>query len=93
MAQLGARFHGMEEVIGSNPIRSTKFLKDLTPLVAFVAVTRVDVGFKFGRHHDTNLLTPGLIPGDLELWPRARRYFPHGHRVEVDACPRIGLHP
>ena len=24
VAQLGARFHGMEEVIGSNPIRSTK---------------------------------------------------------------------
>jgi hypothetical protein len=23
VAQLGARFHGMEEVIGSNPIRST----------------------------------------------------------------------
>ena len=26
VAQLGARFHGMEEVIGSNPIRSTKLL-------------------------------------------------------------------
>ena len=26
VAQLGARFHGMEEVIGSIPIRSTKFL-------------------------------------------------------------------
>ena len=25
MAQLGARFHGMEEVKGSNPFRSTKF--------------------------------------------------------------------
>ena len=25
VAQLGARFHGMEEVIGSIPIRSTKF--------------------------------------------------------------------
>ena len=24
VAQLGARFHGMEEVIGSIPIRSTK---------------------------------------------------------------------
>ena len=24
MAQLGARFHGMEEVVGSNPTRSTK---------------------------------------------------------------------
>src|SRR6187399_1387488 len=27
VAQLGARFHGMEEVIGSNPIRSTKSLQ------------------------------------------------------------------
>src|SRR3954468_5754434 len=26
VAQLGARFHGMEEVDGSNPSRSTKFL-------------------------------------------------------------------
>ena len=26
MAQLGARFHGMEEVIGSIPIRSTNYL-------------------------------------------------------------------
>jgi hypothetical protein len=28
---LGARFHGMEEVDGSNPSRSTKPLKDLRP--------------------------------------------------------------
>ncbi len=28
VAQLGARFHGMEEVIGSIPIRSTKSLKN-----------------------------------------------------------------
>jgi hypothetical protein len=27
VAQLGARFHGMEEVIGSIPIRSTKNLR------------------------------------------------------------------
>ena len=26
VAQLGARFHGMEEVKGSNPFRSTKFV-------------------------------------------------------------------
>ena len=25
VAQLGARFHGMEEVVGSNPTRSTNF--------------------------------------------------------------------
>ena len=29
MAQLGARFHGMEEVIGSIPIRSTKHFNNL----------------------------------------------------------------
>ncbi len=29
MAQLGARFHGMEEVVGSIPTRSTKFLNNL----------------------------------------------------------------
>ena len=33
MAQLGARFHGMEEVKGSNPFRSTKLLKHLQPSV------------------------------------------------------------
>ena len=29
MAQLGARFHGMEEVVGSIPTRSTKSLNQL----------------------------------------------------------------
>jgi hypothetical protein len=29
VAQLGARFHGMEEVIGSNPIRSTSHFNNL----------------------------------------------------------------
>jgi hypothetical protein len=29
VAQLGARFHGMEEVVGSNPTRSTKSLNKL----------------------------------------------------------------
>ncbi len=29
VAQLGARFHGMEEVIGSIPIRSTNHFKHL----------------------------------------------------------------
>jgi hypothetical protein len=32
VAQLGARFHGMEEVIGSIPIRSTNYLNDLARL-------------------------------------------------------------
>ena len=42
MAQLGARFHGMEEVVGSIPTRSTKSLIDESRhqrLVLFVAVS------------------------------------------------------
>jgi hypothetical protein len=37
VAQLGARFHGMEEVVGSIPTRSTIFSTDLPTdrLVAF----------------------------------------------------------
>ena len=31
MAQLGARFHGMEEVEGSNPSRSTNISKGFLP--------------------------------------------------------------
>jgi hypothetical protein len=31
VAQLGARFHGMEEVVGSNPTRSTKISHIDTP--------------------------------------------------------------
>ena len=31
VAQLGARFHGMEEVVGSNPTRSTSFVIWLAP--------------------------------------------------------------
>src|ERR1700722_11146199 len=31
VAQLGARFHGMEEVIGSIPIRSTNYFNHLAP--------------------------------------------------------------
>ena len=39
VAQLGARFHGMEEVIGSIPIRSTNYFKHLEgpPFRDFVA--------------------------------------------------------
>jgi hypothetical protein len=32
VAQLGARFHGMEEVIGSIPIRSTNYFNKLQVL-------------------------------------------------------------
>ena len=34
MAQLGARFHGMEEVVGSIPTRSTKSLKTFSLMAA-----------------------------------------------------------
>ena len=36
MAQLGARFHGMEEVVGSIPTRSTKSLNGLAPIPIFI---------------------------------------------------------
>ena len=38
MAQLGARFHGMEEVVSSNLTRSTKFLPASVELQPFQAV-------------------------------------------------------
>ncbi len=38
MAQLGARFHGMEEVAGSIPARSTKFLNGLAPIAIWIPV-------------------------------------------------------
>ena len=38
VAQLGARFHGMEEVVGSNPTRSTKFLKWLSGIDSKVSI-------------------------------------------------------
>jgi hypothetical protein len=39
VAQLGARFHGMEEVVGSIPTRSTSYFKHLEapPFRDFVA--------------------------------------------------------
>ena len=36
MAQLGARFHGMEEVVGSIPTRSTKSLNGLAPIALLI---------------------------------------------------------
>jgi hypothetical protein len=35
VAQLGARFHGMEEVVGSIPTRSTKILNKLEAVRAY----------------------------------------------------------
>lgn len=42
MAQLGARFHGMEEVEGSSPSRSTNFLNNLARLDLARRVTPTD---------------------------------------------------
>ena len=36
MAQLGARFHGMEEVVGSIPTRSTKSLNGLASIAILI---------------------------------------------------------
>ena len=44
VAQLGARFHGMEEVQGSNPCRSTKSFHLFT---ASVALASVPITFHF----------------------------------------------
>ena len=48
MAQLGARFHGMEEVVGSIPTRSTKFSTSSAHL--FRCMEEVLIAFcSFGR--------------------------------------------
>jgi hypothetical protein len=36
VAQLGARFHGMEEVVGSIPTRSTIILSGLAPVAILI---------------------------------------------------------
>ncbi len=38
VAQLGARFHGMEEVVSSNLTRSTKFSKTYSTTLAYTVV-------------------------------------------------------
>lgn len=60
MAQLGARFHGMEEVKGSNPFRSTKLLKDLPPSVPLPHSKQNRIGSKPG---------PKSYPIDLVAYP------------------------
>jgi hypothetical protein len=49
VAQLGARFHGMEEVVSSNLTRSTKFLKHLPTRATQNVVAGVQMESKFGR--------------------------------------------
>ncbi len=60
VAQLGARFHGMEEVIGSNPIRSTKFLAAslLTATLTFSTVYPTRVNGRLQLENSLTLATP-----------------------------------
>ena len=51
VAQLGARFHGMEEVVGSIPTRSTKSLNGLAPIAILIPkfFRRADWSFQWQR--------------------------------------------
>jgi hypothetical protein len=50
VAQLGARFHGMEEVKGSNPFRSTKY-----KIAKNLADSTTISGLEFDRFHGSSL--------------------------------------
>ncbi len=58
MAQLGARFHGMEEVEGSSPSRSTNLFNDLAP---------VD-GISCGHVHTYVHMEVCLAPESITEW-------------------------
>ena len=65
VAQLGARFHGMEEVIGSIPIRSTNHFKHLAPapspsFVASLSANPRSFPRNLGRRGDR---TPNYLEG------------------------------
>ena len=49
VAQLGARFHGMEEVTGSIPVRSTNYFNNLQILAA-----SFEGAFRLGRCNRLN---------------------------------------
>src|SRR5271165_6937229 len=53
VAQLGARFHGMEEVVGSIPTRSTNFFNHLECLADAVPAI---LGVHPRRHHLSTVL-------------------------------------
>ena len=65
VAQLGARFHGMEEVVGSNPTRSTKSLNYLDRK----SRDRRDCGDHKDRNRDGQSNSDGV---DLEPGSRSR---------------------
>jgi hypothetical protein len=71
VAQLGARFHGMEEVVGSNPTRSTKFFLEklsaadaLTSHGADCGKLRTDLDWGSVRDGSPNLIH--LFIGDRD---------------------------
>jgi hypothetical protein len=54
VAQLGARFHGMEEVKGSNPFRSTKVFKHIQPSPSEFPFSRSPTGVQFSSSRTPN---------------------------------------
>jgi hypothetical protein len=76
VAQLGARFHGMEEVIGSIPIRSTKFLNNLRVL------PRILNGPERSNKKVASLSTDLLFQHPCH--PRLRLTHGRGHRLRVN---------
>ena len=62
VAQLGARFHGMEEVVGSIPTRSTKSLQELsgTPPKPFARILPAN-GRIFPRDGTTVFFSPPSV--------------------------------
>ena len=82
VAQLGARFHGMEEVIGSIPIRSTNQFNHLNapPVRDFVAsVSQIPK-----RHHAPVSLRPSLQV--LRLHGECSENSPALLRQQVSPC-------
>ena len=56
VAQLGARFHGMEEVVGSIPTRSTKS-RNLSVCPPFTSITEQTLLLHRNRLHDFDSFT------------------------------------
>ena len=68
MAQLGARFHGMEEVVGSNPTRSTNlksFAINVRTLQRSLTLWRMREG------NSSRLSRPSELQVPLPLLPRS----------------------
>src|ERR1035437_6152361 len=63
VAQLGARFHGMEEVVGSNPTRSTKSNKTKAGLVSTPISASRQRHSCVGRSYPSSKSPPGKRAG------------------------------